>query len=320
MLFECPTIEKLARRVEGLGSQVSSRLVPLRRKGTGNPVYCWPGLGGYPMNLRLLADRMGETRPFYGVQAYGINPGEAPYPTIGEMAAEDVKAIRRLQPTGPYTLWGYSFGARVAFETAYRLEQAGERVDHLFLIAPGSPKVDLVDGPVREYEAGYDNKAYVTILFSVFAGTITGPLLERCLAEARDEDTFAAFIHRNFPALDIDLVRRIMRVVGQTFEFSYTFRELAQRRIQRRSPSSRPAATTIPSWRTAGGIRPRSRSSSTWRPITTPCSRSRGSTSWSAPSETVSAPAVRRSPCRTSASSTSRCPSATSSTPNSSRP
>ncbi len=232
VLFECPTIEKLARRVEGLGSQVSSRLVPLRRKGTGNPVYCWPGLGGYPMNLRLLADRMGETRPFYGVQAYGINPGEAPYPTIGEMAAEDVKTIRRLQPTGPYTLWGYSFGARVAFETAYRLEQAGERVDHLFLIAPGSPKVDLMDGPVREYEAGYDNKAYVTILFSVFAGTITGPLLERCLAEARDEDTFAAFIHRNFPALDIDLVRRIMRVVGQTFEFSYTFRELAQRRIQ----------------------------------------------------------------------------------------
>lgn len=232
VLFECPTIEKLARRVEGLGAQVSSRLVPLQREGTGTPVYCWPGLGGYPMNLRLLAERMGRGRPFYGVQAYGINAGEVPYSTIGEMAAEDVEEIRRLQPTGPYTLWGYSFGARVAFETAYRLEQAGERVDHLFLIAPGSPKVEPADGQVRERVAGYDNTEYVTILFSVFAGTITGPLLKRCLAETRDEDSFVAFIHRNFPGLDVDLVRRIIRVVGQTFEFSYTFRELAQRRIE----------------------------------------------------------------------------------------
>ena len=90
------------------------------------------------MNLRLLASKMGGDQPFFGVQAHGINPGETPYATIKEMAAEDIKAIKRQQPTGPYTLWGYSFGARVAFETAYQLEQAGEQVDHLFLIAPGS--------------------------------------------------------------------------------------------------------------------------------------------------------------------------------------
>ncbi|WP_338494654.1 thioesterase domain-containing protein [Streptomyces sp. SJL17-4] len=57
------------------------------------------------------------------------------------MAAADVEAIRRRQPAGPYTLWGYSFGARVAFESAHLLEAAGEQVENLFLIAPGSPKV-----------------------------------------------------------------------------------------------------------------------------------------------------------------------------------
>ncbi|WP_158839419.1 amino acid adenylation domain-containing protein [Saccharothrix deserti] len=228
-LFESPTIEKLARRVDGVDEDQSSRLVPLQPEGSAEPIYCWPGLGGYTMNLRLLAEKMGTDRPFYGVQAHGINAGEAPHPTIKEMAAEDVRAIKQLQPEGPYTLWGYSFGARVAFEAAYQLEQSGDQVEHVFLIAPGSPKVHSA-GP-REQVAVYANKAYVTILFSVFSGTISGPLLDKCLAVAKDDESFAAFLSENFTGLDTDLVRRIIRVVGTTFEFSYTFRELTERRI-----------------------------------------------------------------------------------------
>ncbi|MCY0935186.1 amino acid adenylation domain-containing protein [Streptomyces sp. H34-S4] len=229
VLFESPTIEKLARRVGSGDLEQPSRLVPLQPGGSARPIHCWPGLGGYPMNLRLLAEKMGTDRPFYGVQAHGINAGEVPYPTIREMAAEDVKAIREVQPEGPYTLWGYSFGARVAFETAYQLEQSGERVEQVFLIAPGSPKVGAAGA--RERVATYADKAYVTILFSVFAGTISGPLLDKCLAVAEDDESFAGFISENLPHLDTDLVRRIIRVVRTTFEFSYTFRELTERQI-----------------------------------------------------------------------------------------
>ncbi|WTL23158.1 amino acid adenylation domain-containing protein [Streptomyces sp. NBC_01498] len=229
VLFEAPTVEKLARRLGGAETEPSSRLVPLRTEGTSTPVYCWPGLGGYPMNLRLLAEETGTGRPFYGVQAYGINAGEIPYPTIREMAAEDVKAIRGLRPHGPYQLWGYSFGARVAFEAAYQLEQLGERVEQVFLIAPGSPKVGGAGAEDRV--ADYTNQAYVTILFSVFTGTVSGPLLDACLAVAKDDESFAAFIGENFPELDADLVLRITEVVRTTFDFSYTFRELTERRI-----------------------------------------------------------------------------------------
>ncbi|MFC4857015.1 amino acid adenylation domain-containing protein [Actinophytocola glycyrrhizae] len=231
VLFEAPTVEKLSRR---LGSaEASSRLVPLRaqRPEDGAPVYCWPGLGGYTMNLRLLAESVDLDRPVYGVQAHGINAGEVPYPTIREMAAEDVRVIRELQPDGPYTLWGYSFGARVAFEVAYQLEQAGQRVDDLFLIAPGSPKVRARDALANGSDPVYANPAFVTILFSVFAGTINGPVLERCLETATDEESFASFVISRFPELDADVVRRIIGIVQQTHEFSYTFRELAQRRI-----------------------------------------------------------------------------------------
>ncbi|WP_143091752.1 amino acid adenylation domain-containing protein [Lentzea albida] len=226
VLFESPTIEQLSRRVDGLHEGPVSRLVPLQANGDGPPVFCWPGLGGYPMNLRTLASR--SERPFYGVQAHGINEGETPYSTIREMAANDIEAIRKVQPEGPYTLWGYSFGARVAFETAYQLEQAGEEVATLHLIAPGSPEVR---SERDSDEASFGNRAFVTILFSVFAGSITDPRLARCLEVSKDEYTFSGFISGEFPDLDRELVRRITKIVTETFSFKYTFSELAERTI-----------------------------------------------------------------------------------------
>lgn len=226
VLFESPTIEQLSRRVDGLHEGPISRLVPLQPNGDAVPVFCWPGLGGYPMNLRTLASR--SERPFYGVQAHGINEGETPYGTIREMAAADIEAIKKVQPEGPYTLWGYSFGARVAFEAAYQLEQAGEVVANLHLIAPGSPKVR---SERDSDEASYDNSAFVTILFSVFAGSITDARLSKCLEVAKDEDSFAAFISAEFRDLDSELVRRIIKIVTETFSFKYTFSELAERTI-----------------------------------------------------------------------------------------
>ncbi|MGW8600163.1 amino acid adenylation domain-containing protein [Streptomyces sp. NPDC055893] len=221
ILFDRPTIEKLAHQVDGAAATPASRLVRLHAAGTRPPVYCWPGLGGYTMNLRHLAEEIGIDRPFHGVQAYGINRGEEPYATIREMAAADVAAIRRRQPAGPYTLWGYSFGARVAFESAHLLEAAGQQVENLFLIAPGSPKV-------RSSETGgadYANPAFVTILYSVFAGAID-PTVE---ADGRED--FVRRVAADFPALDPELIGRIVAIVEETFEFTYTFRELAERQV-----------------------------------------------------------------------------------------
>ncbi|WP_432000693.1 amino acid adenylation domain-containing protein [Streptomyces sioyaensis] len=230
VLFELPTLADLAARIESNTAGPAARLVPLD-KGAGSPVFCWPGLGGYPMNLRLLGRRTGLGRPFYGIQACGINDGEDPYPTIREMAAADVAEIRRVQPEGPYTLWGYSFGARVAFEAAWQLERSGAQVENLLLICPGNPKVRQADGEQYGREASYRNPAYVTILFSVFAGSISGPDLDRCLKAARDEDGFVSFVHGLLPALDEQLIRRITRIVKETYEFEYSFRELAERRV-----------------------------------------------------------------------------------------
>ena len=229
-LFEAPTIEGLASLIDSDDLQLSSRLVRLSSEGSKNPIYCWPGLGGYPMSLGLLADQINLDRPFYGVQAYGINQGEEPFSSISEMATEDIKEIKRIQPVGPYTIWGYSFGARVAFEVAHQLEQSGEEVENLFLIAPGSPKVKVANETVDHQSANFNNKTYVAILFSVFARSITGPALEECFKVSKDEDSFASFIAR-YKKLDLELVKRIVKIVHLTYEAEYTFAELEERQI-----------------------------------------------------------------------------------------
>ncbi|MER7934543.1 MULTISPECIES: amino acid adenylation domain-containing protein [unclassified Streptomyces] len=232
VLFDSPTIAELARRVDREPATALPRLVRLRAADAGRPVFCWPGLGGYPMSLRLLAGRLDLDRPFYGVQAHGVNPGEHAYPTFDEMVTHDIELIRRVQPVGPYTLWGYSFGARVAFETAHRLERAGERVDELILIAPGKPPVEVRDATPAGTAVSFGDSTFVSILYSVFAGNLERSAVDACLAATHDEDSFIAFVCDRYEHLDRELVRRIVGVVRQTFRFEYAPEDLAERRVQ----------------------------------------------------------------------------------------
>ncbi|MFD8060205.1 amino acid adenylation domain-containing protein [Streptomyces cyaneofuscatus] len=231
-VFEAPTLAELAARVEHRASSPASRLLRLNTDGAPAQVFVWPGLGGYPMNLRTLALGFDGERSVAGIQAYGINTGETPHATIRQMAEADIAEIRRVRPTGPYTLWGYSFGARVAFEAAWQLEQAGEKVENLLLICPGNPHVRTQEGRKWGREASFANPVYVTILHSVFAGTTHGPAVEACLRETTDEDSFVAFVHRRMPALSEETIRRITQVVSATYEFEYTFRELRERKVE----------------------------------------------------------------------------------------
>ncbi|MFB4421449.1 amino acid adenylation domain-containing protein [Streptomyces sp. QL37] len=231
VLFDAPTIAELARRIDREPATSLSRAVRLRGGDDRRPVFCWPGLGGYPMSLRLLAGRLDLGRPFLGVQAHGVNAGETAYPTFDEMVAEDLELIRRIQPDGPYVLWGYSFGARVAFEVAYQLERRGERVEEVVLIAPGKPPVEVREETSADAAVSFTDTTFVSILYSVFAGNLEQSAVDECLAATHDEDTFIAFVCDRFEHLDHELVRRIVGVVRRTFLFEYAPHELAERTV-----------------------------------------------------------------------------------------
>ena len=57
-----------------------------------------------------------------------------------------IKYIKKVKPSGPYILGGWSFGAVVAYEMAVLLEKAGEKVENLYLLDP------IIEHPEKEKE------------------------------------------------------------------------------------------------------------------------------------------------------------------------
>nr|WP_307734554.1 thioesterase domain-containing protein [Xanthomonas albilineans] len=106
---------------------VCDGLVPFRKEGSGSPLF-------------LLYD--GFCNVMYGrkiveflrcdIQVYGVEYPEDPaINTIQDMAAQAIEKIRRVQPSGPYHLAGWSFGGLVAYEMASQLIDAGLQVKFL---------------------------------------------------------------------------------------------------------------------------------------------------------------------------------------------
>jgi amino acid adenylation domain-containing protein len=225
-IFEADTIEGLAKSIADTGASAAGRLVPLA-PGTGAPIFCWPGLGGYPMGLRDLAGHVATVgRPVFGVQAYGLNAAQVPDISVPAMAARDVVEIRSKQPHGPYTLLGYSFGARVAVETARQLEAAGETVDNLVLVAPGSPVLRHGHTQVGTRRASFENPDYVAVLISVLTRKMGGPELVKCLSTVRTREDFVAFAKDLAQDIPKAVVERIAQVAITSLDATYVARPI----------------------------------------------------------------------------------------------
>ncbi|GAA0585860.1 amino acid adenylation domain-containing protein [Streptomyces crystallinus] len=135
VVFESPTVAALSPRLgvedreAGLGV-----LLPLRRTGSRPPLFCVHPAGGLAWPYARLVGMLDADRPIYGIQARGITrPDLAPRSTQ-EMAKDYVEQIRTVQPEGPYSLLGWSWGGRIAHEVAVQLRRAGQRVALLAML------------------------------------------------------------------------------------------------------------------------------------------------------------------------------------------
>ncbi|MGH3190637.1 MAG: amino acid adenylation domain-containing protein, partial [Streptosporangiaceae bacterium] len=127
-LFGAPTPAGIARALAGSDGRAVSCLVPLRRRGVFAPLFCVHPAAGISWCYAELAKQLPPDYPIYGLQARGLtDAGELPR-TIGEMAADYLRQIQDIQPSGPYYLVGWSFGGIVAHAMATSLQDRQEEV------------------------------------------------------------------------------------------------------------------------------------------------------------------------------------------------
>jgi aspartate racemase len=96
-------------------------------------------IGGMSLCYRQLADKLGNERPIYGIQARGFEDGQTPFTALEAMAGYYLDEIKHIQPQGPYLLGGQSFGGLVAFEMARQLRDSGEHVQELIMVDTHPP-------------------------------------------------------------------------------------------------------------------------------------------------------------------------------------
>ncbi len=149
-LFSDSTTEALARRIErGVAGTAEEGLGPLLpiRAGAGPPLFCIHPIGGLSWCYSGLTKHLDTDLPLYGVQTPSILEESYRPESLEELAVRYVREIRRVSPTGPYRLLGWSLGGVIAHAMAVQLQAAGEQVELLAMMDSfvGS---DVLDGPV----------------------------------------------------------------------------------------------------------------------------------------------------------------------------
>lgn len=145
LLLQAATVESQAAILRDANWSPSwPTIVTLQPHGNRPGFFCAPGAGAGVLALVALARRLGEERPFYGLQPPGLDGGGHPLRSVKELAGCFADAIRNVQPHGPYFLGGASFGGLVAFEIAQQLMHRGEQVAMVAMLdtfCPGYPRL-----------------------------------------------------------------------------------------------------------------------------------------------------------------------------------
>jgi thioesterase domain-containing protein len=154
-IFATPTVSGL---MEGMSlssvRDVLGVLLPIREQGDEPPVFCIHPGAGLSWCYMPMARFAPSGIPLYALQARGVD-GESDFAaSLAEMAEDYMEQIRSVQPTGPYRLLGWSFGGRVAYEIAVRLQAAGEKVSALISLDfyPSRPDPEPMQAPEPDAE------------------------------------------------------------------------------------------------------------------------------------------------------------------------
>ncbi len=173
-------------------------LIPLQTKGDRTPLFAVPGAGGSALSLQQLSHAFGPKQPVYCLEAVGLD-GDAPaHASVEDIAEFNLRAMRTVQPRGPYRVLGYSNGGIVAFEMVRRLVDEHQEQASLALLDTLSPLLP-----------GKDAALEMTEVFNHFIGSIGGvSTLDAETLRAVPENERAEYLHGIVTDLGLDVPKR----------------------------------------------------------------------------------------------------------------
>ena len=127
-IYQAPTVGALAALLERPMPPRFPTLVPLKAGSRGPAIFTTHGLGGSVMEIFDLVREIQTDHPIYGLQSKGFDGKQEPLTRVEDIAEQYLEAMKELQPRGPYTLIGYSFGGLVMMEIAHRLRENGDEI------------------------------------------------------------------------------------------------------------------------------------------------------------------------------------------------
>jgi surfactin family lipopeptide synthetase A len=131
-IFQAPTIEMMADWLRCPDQGLRARtIIEIQPKGLQPPLF-WVRAGP---RFRLLAEKLGTDQPFLGLDIPFSDAIKLPTPyRIEDIAAFLIKAMREVQPHGPYFLAGLCVNAVIAYEMARQLHAQKEEVALLAML------------------------------------------------------------------------------------------------------------------------------------------------------------------------------------------
>lgn len=128
-------IISLAELLSDYSSTNSSGSLIKLKEGKDKPsIFLIHPASGFTFCYVELAKYLPENCSCYALQDPSFESGAMTFNTIEEMAANYLLQIKKIQPTGPYLLSGFSYGGNVVFEIARLLETNGDNIQNIIII------------------------------------------------------------------------------------------------------------------------------------------------------------------------------------------
>ncbi|WP_305082758.1 polyketide synthase Pks13 [Nocardia spumae] len=182
-VLDCETIEQLSdivRHHQDSATEVDGFIRPLRPVVEGSnavPVFVFHPSGGNTLVYEPLLKRLPEDTPMYGFERI---EGSIP-----ERATEYAAEIRKIFPSGPYVLYGWSLGAVFALQVGQIMRAEGDDVRLVGLIDLALPVEDEDSSPEGRRARIERFQAFAQKTYGI-EGQLDDEMLQE-LADASDE-------------------------------------------------------------------------------------------------------------------------------------